>query len=221
MPKDYCVLCLQFIAFCAFSLLCSVPSVYCVLCLQFIVLCAFSLLCSVPSVYCVLCLQFIVFCAFSLLCSVPSVYCALCLQFIVLCAFSLLCSVPSVYCVLCLQFIVFCAFSLLCSVPSVYCALCVQFIVFLWFHYASPSYGEAYRDRRLTTNFELWVEISPTLVIDTSMERSSRVLIHGNPKIRFFFKKVRNSKNQHSSRSRHAPICRPRGCILVPLRVDI
>ena len=81
------------------------------------------------------------------------------------------------------------------------------------FHYASPSSGEAYRDRRLTINFELWVEIfcvptcfhmripnpclsvcpsvcphpekkyhhsfvniSPTLVIDTSMERSSRVL---------------------------------------------
>ena len=29
--------------------------------------------------------------------------------------------------------------------------------------------------------------ISPTLVIDTSMERSSRVLQHGNPKIVFFF----------------------------------
>ena len=90
--------------------------------------------------------------------------------------------------------------------------------------YASPSSGEAYRDWRLTTNFELWVEIfcvptcfhkripkpclsvclsicpypekrnhhtfvniSPTLVIDTSMERSSRVLRHGNPKIGFFF----------------------------------
>ena len=106
-------------------------------------------------------------------------------------------------------------------------------------NYASPTSGEAYRDRRLTTNFELWVEIfcvstcfhvripkpylsvclsvrpsvcpsvcphpekrnplsfvniSPTLVIDTSMERSSRVLHHGNPKIWiFFFKKVRNS----------------------------
>ena len=31
------------------------------------------------------------------------------------------------------------------------------------------------------------VNISPTLVIDTSMERSSRVLHHGNPKIWFFF----------------------------------
>ena len=112
--------------------------------------------------------------------------------------------------------------------------------------------GEAYRDRRLTTNFELWVaifwkkkkkkknstqlqlknfsfeifwvwnflcadmfpcedsktvsvclsicphpekrnhhsfvNISPTLVIDTSMERSSRVLQHGNPKIWTFLK---------------------------------
>ena len=39
-----------------------------------------------------------------------------------------------------------------------------------------------------------FVNISPTLVIDTSMERFSRVLHHGNQKIGFFFfKKVRNS----------------------------
>ena len=86
-------------------------------------------------------------------------------------------------------------------------------------YYASPSSGEAYRDRRLTINFELRVEVfcMPTCfhvripkpflsvcpsicpsvclsahrekkdqsykVIDTSMERSSRVLPHGNPKI--------------------------------------
>ena len=86
-------------------------------------------------------------------------------------------------------------------------------------YYASPTSGEAYRNRQLTTNFELWVEIffnsktvslsvrpsvclhpekrnhlsfvniSPTLVIDTSMERSSRVLHHGNPKMWNFFKK--------------------------------
>ena len=101
-------------------------------------------------------------------------------------------------------------------------------------NYESPTSGEAYRDRRLTTNFELWVEIfcvptcfhvriqkpclsvcpsvcpsvclsvcphpekryhhsfvniSPTLVIDTSMATSSRVLHHGNPKIWFFFSK--------------------------------
>ena len=103
-------------------------------------------------------------------------------------------------------------------------------IVLSQFYYASPTSGEAYRDRRLTTNFELWVEIfcvptcfhmripkpclsvcpsvhlsfcphpekryhlsfvniSPTLVIDTLMERSSRVLHHGNPKIWFFFSK--------------------------------
>ena len=88
-------------------------------------------------------------------------------------------------------------------------------------HYVSPTSGEAYRDRRLTTNFELWVEIfvcrhvsiwgfqnrvcpsvcphpekrnhhsfviiSPTLVIVASMERSSRVLHHENPKIWIFF----------------------------------
>ena len=103
-----------------------------------------------------------------------------------------------------------------------------------WFvphtHYASPSSGEAYRDRRLTTNFELWVEIfcvptcfhvripnpclsvcpsvcphpekinhhsfvniSPTLVIDTSMERASRVLQHGN--LLIWKKKIKKVKN--------------------------
>ena len=52
------------------------------------------------------------------------------------------------------------------------------------------------------SNFDFWrraeitvashrsfVNISPTLVIDTSMEMSSRVLQHGNPKIWFFFQK--------------------------------
>ena len=34
-----------------------------------------------------------------------------------------------------------------------------------------------------------FVNISPTLIIDTSMERSLRVLHHGNPKIWFFFQK--------------------------------
>ena len=36
-------------------------------------------------------------------------------------------------------------------------------------------------------NYLGFVNISPTLVIDTSMERSSWVLHHGNPKIWFFF----------------------------------
>ena len=38
-------------------------------------------------------------------------------------------------------------------------------------------------------NHHSFVNISPTLVIDTSMKRSSRVLRHGNPKIGFFFQK--------------------------------
>ena len=52
---------------------------------------------------------------------------------------------------------------------------------------------------RKSSKFEFWlltkswnhlsfVNISPTLVIDTSMGRSSRVLHHGNPKIDFFQK---------------------------------
>ena len=51
-----------------------------------------------------------------------------------------------------------------------------------------------------SSKFEFWlvlkswnnlsfVNISPTLVIDTSLERSSRVIQHGNPKIWFFFQK--------------------------------
>ena len=38
-------------------------------------------------------------------------------------------------------------------------------------------------------NHHSFVNISPTLVIETSMERSSRVLHHGNPKFWFFFSK--------------------------------
>ena len=152
-----------------------------------------------------------------------------------------------------------------------------------------------------SSKFEFWlltkswnhlsfVNISPTLVIDTSIEWSPRVLHHGNPEmwiffkkfeideiefcpyiefpyaekkkspwlrqyqsyisnwyvngkvftstttwepknLIFFFKKVRNwirlvfwlvlKSWNHSSRSQHAPICRHRGCIVVPLRVDI
>ena len=54
--------------------------------------------------------------------------------------------------------------------------------------------------------FEIWlltkswnhlsfVNISPTLVIDTSMERFSRVLHHGNPKILIFFSKKFEIRN--------------------------
>ena len=84
-------------------------------------------------------------------------------------------------------------------------------------NYASSSPGDANYVRQLTSNFELWVEILcvPTcfhmsipisclspgkeiaynfvnislVVIDTSMERSSRVLQHGNPNILFPSKK--------------------------------
>ena len=46
-----------------------------------------------------------------------------------------------------------------------------------------------YAEKRNRPGF---VNISPTLVIDTSTERSSRVLDPGNQKFYFFFKKVRN-----------------------------
>ena len=63
-------------------------------------------------------------------------------------------------------------------------------------HHGNPKIWFFFRK---SSKFEFWlltkswshlsfVNISPTLVIDTSMERSSRVLHHGNLKIRFFFK---------------------------------
>ena len=106
-----------------------------------------------------------------------------------------------------------------------------------------------------SSKFEFWlvlkswnhpgfVNISPTIVIDTSMERSSRVLHHGNIKICFFSTKfeiefrlvfcltcflfkfeiefwlVPKTWN-YSSRSQQAPIWWHRGCIVVSSRVDI
>ena len=64
-------------------------------------------------------------------------------------------------------------------------------------HHGNPKIIFFFLQKSL--KFEFWlltkswnhlgfVNISTTLVIDTSMERSSRVLQHGNPKIRFFFK---------------------------------
>ena len=57
-----------------------------------------------------------------------------------------------------------------------------------------------WKKNQRSLKFEIWlltkswnhlsfVDISPTLVIDASMERFSRVLNHGNPKIWFFFSK--------------------------------
>ena len=57
-----------------------------------------------------------------------------------------------------------------------------------------------------SSKFEIWllakswnqlnfVDISPTLVIDTSMERSSRVPHHGNPKIWILFQKKFEIRN--------------------------
>ena len=62
-------------------------------------------------------------------------------------------------------------------------------------HHGSPKIWIL---KKKSLKFEIWlltkswnhlsfVNISPTLVIDTSMKRSSRVLHHGNPKIWFFF----------------------------------
>ena len=68
-------------------------------------------------------------------------------------------------------------------------------------HHGSPKIDFYFSK---SSEFEFWlvtnswnhlsfVNISPILVIDASMERSSRVIQHRNPKKRFFFfKKVRN-----------------------------
>ena len=49
--------------------------------------------------------------------------------------------------------------------------------------------------RRAEITLALSIAINPTLVIDTSMERSLQVLQHGNLKIWIFFKSVRNWLN--------------------------
>ena len=69
-------------------------------------------------------------------------------------------------------------------------------------HHGNPEIWFFFFFFQKSLKFEFWlltkswnhlsfVNISPTSVIDTSIERSSRVLHHGNPKIGFFFKKVR------------------------------
>ena len=72
-------------------------------------------------------------------------------------------------------------------------------------------------------NRPVFVDISPTLVIYTSSERSSRVLHRGN---QFFFQKslklnLTCAEELKSTFKYVSPICRHRGCIVVPLRVDI
>ena len=62
----------------------------------------------------------------------------------------------------------------------------------IWFFFQKSSKFECWLVLKSWNNLS-FVNISPTLVIDSSMERSSRVLQHGNPKIWIFFKEVRNS----------------------------
>ena len=64
----------------------------------------------------------------------------------------------------------------------------------IWFFFQESSKFEFWL---LTKNWNhlSFVNISPTLVIDTSMEWSSRVLHHGNPEMWIFFQKVRNWQN--------------------------
>ena len=54
------------------------------------------------------------------------------------------------------------------------------FCVPTFFHVRNPNCVCLYPEKR---NHHSFVNSSPTLVIDISMERSSRVLQHGNPKI--------------------------------------
>ena len=62
----------------------------------------------------------------------------------------------------------------------------------IWFFFQKSSKFEFWLLTK-SWNHLSFVNISPTLVIDTPMEWSSRILHHGNPKIWFFFKKVWNS----------------------------
>ena len=64
----------------------------------------------------------------------------------------------------------------------------------IWFFFQKSSKFEFWLSTK-SWNHLSFVNISPTLVIDTSMERSSRVLQHGNPKMWIFFQKVGNRRN--------------------------
>ena len=73
-----------------------------------------------------------------------------------------------------------------------------------------------------------FINISPTLVIDTSVERSSRVLHHGNPKIWFFLKKKLKLNFDLCQRAEIVQVGlnmnlydQHWGCMVVPSRVDI
>ena len=57
----------------------------------------------------------------------------------------------------------------------------------IWFFFFSKKFEIKFWLVTKSWNYLSFVNISPTLVIDTSMERSSRVLQHRNPKIRIFF----------------------------------
>ena len=69
------------------------------------------------------------------------------------------------------------------------------FCVPTWFHMRIPKPCLSVRPYPENWNHPGFVNISLTLVNDTSMERSSRVLQYENRKIWFFFKKVRNWQN--------------------------
>ena len=58
----------------------------------------------------------------------------------------------------------------------------------IWFFFKKSSKFEFWLLTK-SWNHLSFVNISPALVIDTSMERPSRVILHGTPKIWFFFQK--------------------------------
>ena len=60
----------------------------------------------------------------------------------------------------------------------------------IWFFFFFKSKFEFWLPTK-SWNCISFVNISPTLIINTSMERSSRVLQHGNPKIWIFSKKLK------------------------------
>ena len=65
----------------------------------------------------------------------------------------------------------------------------------IWFFFFQKSSKFEFWLLTKSWNNHSFVNISPTLVIDTSIERSSRVLQHGNPEMWEIFQKVRNWRN--------------------------
>ena len=100
----------------------------------------------------------------------------------------------------------------------------------IWFFFQKSSKFEFWFVTKCWDHLS-FVNISPTLVIDTSMDRSyfhkyynmetQKYEVSAVMFCKQFLAYAVHNDHKHSSRSQHVPIWRHRGCIVVRSRVDI